>query len=219
MDRLTFAPKPNAPFAEPLCRSRAVVDFEDAVLVQRLLANDSAAWNEFSTRYGRLMLSCIARVTSRFGRVSPDDVAEIYAGLCLQLLSNDKHKLRSFEPGRGTRLGSWLGLLATHAAYDFLRSVRRTPRLDDLSVAETIAVDHPDPSEATLQQERARLFERVLAKLTPKDREFVELYYVQGLEPEDVARVMGISVKTVYTKKHKLQGRLESLLAHDSLAA
>ena len=30
---------------------------------------------------------------------------------------------------------------------------------------------------------------------------------------------MGISVKTVYTRKHKLQGRLETLLADERVAA
>lgn len=199
--------------------SRTVQELDEALLVEQLLANDAAAWREFSARYSRLMLSCISRVTARFGRVGADDIREIYGMLCLQLLSHDKKKLRSFEPGRGTRLGSWLGLLATHTAYDFLRSIRRTPRFDELSGAESIATDLPDPSEKTLQLERARLVERALAGLTEKDRTFVELYYVQGLSPEDVALQMGISVKTVYSKKHKLQSRLESLLSSEQLAA
>lgn len=192
---------------------------EEIQLLSGLLADDAGAWRRFNARYSRLILSCISRVTGRFGRVGADDVREIYATLCLQLLSNDKHKLRSFEPGRGTRLSTWLGLLATHTAYDFLRSVRRTPHLDELSSAETLAAEMPDPSEATLLRERAMLVARALSGLSAKDREFVELYYAQGLTPDEVAERMNISVKTVYTKKHKLQGRLESLLAAERLAA
>jgi RNA polymerase sigma-70 factor, ECF subfamily len=192
---------------------------DEVALLSRLLKDESAAWREFNARYSRLLLSCISRITARFGCASADDVQEIYATLCLQLLSNDKHKLRSFEPGRGTRLGTWLGLLANHAAYDFLRSARRAPRLDELSGAESVCTDLPDPSEATLLHERARLLAEALSELSDKDREFVELYYGRGLSPEEVATRMGIQVKTVYTKKHKLQGRLQSLLGEQLLAA
>ena len=41
-----------------------------------------------------------------------------------------------------------------------------------------------------------------------KDRRFVELYYGHGLQPEEVAAAMGISVKTVYSKKNKLRCKL-----------
>ncbi|HET9958858.1 MAG TPA: sigma-70 family RNA polymerase sigma factor, partial [Polyangiaceae bacterium] len=123
-----------------------------------------------------------------------------------------------FEPGRGTRLSTWLGLLATHTAYDFLRSVRNAPKLD-LSSAEKMSADAPDPVEATLQRERAELVARAISELSDKDREFVELYYGQGLSPEEVAERMQISVKTVYTKKHKLQHRLQGLLSDERLAA
>jgi RNA polymerase sigma-70 factor (ECF subfamily) len=192
---------------------------EEAELLTRLLRDEPAAWREFNARYSRLLLSCISRITARFGYSSQDDVQEIYATLCLQLLSNDKHKLKSFEAGRGTRLGTWLGLLASHAAYDFLRSVRRAPRLDELSGADYVCADLPDPSEATLQRERARILSEALSELSDKDRQFVELYYGRGLSPEEVASQMGIQVKTVYTKKHKLQGRLQSLLGDQRLAA
>lgn len=219
MNGLAFMTSSSARPSDLRFGTNTAKELDDALLVEQLLEDDPAAWRAFSARYSRLMLSCISRVTGRFCRVGPDDVREIYATLCLQLLSNDKKKLRSFEAGRGTRLGTWLGLLATHTAYDFLRSVRRTPRFDELSGAESIATEQPDPSEATLEHERARLVERALAGLTEKDRTFVELYYVQGLCPEEVATRMGISVKTVYTKKHKLQGRLESLLQAERLAA
>ena len=65
--------------------------------------------------------------------VGPDDVREIYAMLCVQLLANDKRKLRSFEPGRGNKLGSWIGMLAIHTAYDFLRTIKREPKRGTLS--------------------------------------------------------------------------------------
>jgi RNA polymerase sigma-70 factor, ECF subfamily len=55
--------------------------------------------------------------------------------------------------------------------------------------------------------------------LSARDREFMQLYFGLGLEPQQVASKMGISIKTVYTKRHKIQARLESLLERQPVAA
>ncbi|HEY3496850.1 MAG TPA: sigma-70 family RNA polymerase sigma factor [Polyangiaceae bacterium] len=192
----------------------------DMELVKGLVDNDPDAWRALSLRYGRLIQSCIGRVTARFSSVvRPDDAAEIYSMLCVQLLANNRMKLRSFAPERGCKLGTWLGLLATHTAYDFLRSIRKIPRTAQLAEAEELASETPDPAEVTLGHERMQHMGSLLAGFTQKDREFVNLYFGEGLDPCEVARRMGISVKTVYSKKHKIQRRLESLLGERSLAA
>ena len=60
---------------------------------------------------------------------------------------------------------------------------------------------------------------RILAEFSEKDREFITLYYGEGLEPDEIAGRMGISVKTVYSKKHKIRSRLEAMLVERKLAA
>lgn len=184
----------------------------DTDMVSGLLENRAEAWRALTLRYGRLIQSCISRVVSRFPSVvRAEDQAEIYSMLYLQLLANDRSKLRSFAPERGSRLSTWLGLLATHTAYDFLRTIRRIPRTTTLAEAEELAGETPDPVDVTLVRERASLVDVALAGFTSKDREFVELYFGEGLDPDEVARRMGISVKTVYSKRHKIQRRLQSL--------
>jgi RNA polymerase sigma-70 factor (ECF subfamily) len=192
----------------------------DLDLVKGLVSNDPSAWQALTFRYGRLIQSCIHRVIARFpGVVRADDAAEVNSILHVQLLANDRGKLRSFDPERGCKLGTWLGLLATHSAYDYLRSVRKVPRAVELTEAEELASDSPDPVELTLRGERAARVSDVLSEFTHKDREFVDLYFGEGLDPDEVARRMGISVKTVYSKKHKIQRRLAGLLGRPSLAA
>ncbi|HEU5075360.1 MAG TPA: sigma-70 family RNA polymerase sigma factor [Polyangiaceae bacterium] len=186
----------------------------DAALLRGLLSDDPSAWRTFNTRYARLVYSCIARVMARFSAVtSGDDVREVYATLCVQLLANDKKKLRSFEASRGTKLGSWLGMLAVHAAYDHLRAVRRTPLYGSLVEAESMCGDEPSPFEQSLNRERAAHVTRLMDSLSDKDKLFFKLYFADGLTPETVADRMGISVKTVYSKKHKITAKLEALLS------
>jgi RNA polymerase sigma-70 factor, ECF subfamily len=187
--------------------------WSEAELLDRLLRSDANAWRELNQRYARLITSCIQRVVARFSkRVSVDAVEEIYATFSLKLLANDKHKLRSFEPHRGNKLGTWLGMLATHCAYDYLRSVRREPSSVCLTEAETLTSEHHDPCESAVLSERAQLVRDLLAEFSDKDRQFVTLYYQDGLSPEHVAERLGISVKTVYSKKHKIQRKLTEIV-------
>ena len=50
---------------------------------------------------------------------------EIYAMFLLSLNKRDMHKLRTFDPERGNKLSSWVGMLATNCAWDYLRGIAR----------------------------------------------------------------------------------------------
>ncbi|MDB4997678.1 MAG: hypothetical protein JWM74_5110 [Myxococcaceae bacterium] len=192
----------------------------DMELLTQMIANKPRAWREFQTRYERLIHRCILKVTRRFSSiVSQDDVREIHAQLLVSLLANDKHKLRSFDPTRGNRFSSWVGLLAINCAYDYLRSLKREPNKAQLSEAFDLACDLPDPFDQASNKQRAEIASKMLADFSDKDRDFAALYFGEGMEPTEIAARMNISVKTVYSKKHKIQSRLESFLAENNLAA
>ena len=73
-----------------------------------------------------------------------------------------------------------------------------------------------DPYSDLLKKERWHRVNETLRTFSAKDRRFVKLYYVEGLSPEDVAERMEISVKTVYSKKHKIRCRLERALGPEA---
>jgi RNA polymerase sigma-70 factor (ECF subfamily) len=77
----------------------------------------------------------------------------------------------------------------------------------------------PDPLDLVLDQERHELLADLVTRLSTRDRNFVHLYYQSGMEPEDIARTMDISVKTVYTKKHKIRARLVAMAAEQQALA
>ena len=129
------------------------------------------------------------------------------------------HKLRCFEPERGNKLSSWIGLLSTNTAWDHLRTVARQPQCTQLAEASDVRTFSPDPSQETLDHERWGLVNETLRDFSSKDRRFVHLFYVDGLSPEEIADLMQISVKTVYSKKHKIRCRLERALHRQESAA
>jgi RNA polymerase sigma-70 factor (ECF subfamily) len=186
----------------------------DEVLVAGMVANDPAAWRTFQVRFDRLIIRCITKVTRRFSSiVSQDDVREVYATLYVSLLANDMHKLRTFDPERGNRFSSWIGLLSINAAYDYLRSLKREPQKECITEAMELVCGMPDPFELTSEHERHAIAQKTLEDFSEKDRTFAALYFGEGMDPQDIAEKMKISVKTVYSKKHKIQSRLESVLS------
>jgi RNA polymerase sigma-70 factor (ECF subfamily) len=188
----------------------------DGALLERVLSKDPVAWGELLRRFRGLVFRCITKVSGKYDAVlSNEDVNEIFGDMCFNLLRDDMRKLRAYDPTRGAKLGSWLGLLAINTAYDYLRQTSRRPMLDRLDGAPDRAGDGPSALDDLLQKERWVYLNALLADFSERDRRFVELYYGAGLLPEEVAAAMNISVKTVYSKKNKLRTKLLALAAHD----
>ena len=191
---------------------------DDETLAVGMIANEPWAWKEFQRRYDRLIHRCITKVTRRFASlVGADDVRDIYASLYLSLLANGHHKLRTFDPSRGNRFSSWIGLLAINCAYDYLRGMKREPNKGTLAEAAELVCELPDPYEMAVESQRAEIAADLLAGFSEKDRTFATLYFGEELEPNEIATRMQISVKTVYSKKHKIQTRLESVLTANAV--
>jgi RNA polymerase sigma-70 factor (ECF subfamily) len=208
------------PRALPCCADEKDCVTGDVAFVRELLAGSRLAWREFHARYDRPVERIISRVTARFARrMSQDDVAEIYATLLVQLCANGMAKLRGFDAARGRRLSSWIGLLAVNCAYDHLRALRSEPGRASLEECENIGTEAPQPDEVLDLKQRAHLASEILRDFSEKDREFVTLYFGEGLDVEQIAARMRISVKTVYSKKHKIQSRIEARLSGWHLAA
>lgn len=178
------------------------------VLVARALARDGGAWRELLRRYGRLILSCIARTGKRHGcPLSEPDVEDVYADVCLRLLAEDMRRLRAYDPRR-SKLSTWIGMIAVQATTDHLRTVARRP-VSALAARREEELDvRPGPVETLMARERWEQIEARLNRMTPRDRRFFVLHFALGLDPEAVAGALGISKKTVYTRVHRIRKML-----------
>ena len=198
-------------------------DWTDRELLRHVLRSEGRAWAELVRRYRPLIYRCITKVTLKYSpMLGSADLDEIYADVMMHLVRDDMHKLRIYNPARGTKLGSWIGMISVNAAYDHLRGAGRRPVLDKLGdAADTEVAEDSDrtPLELLIEKERWGHLNELLAEFSDKDRTFVELYYQRGLEADEIAAEMQISLKTVYSKKHKIRAHLMrclSTLAGDS---
>jgi RNA polymerase sigma-70 factor, ECF subfamily len=182
----------------------------DGELLERLLRGEAAAWRTFVERYGPTIRCGINRIVRRFSSLlTRSDAEDIYASFLHSLLVRDMHKLRSFDSGRGTTLSTWMGRLATNAAWDHLRVAARAP-VCAFEPGGGAAPSHgPDPLSSLVAKESYERVQRTVGELSSKDQTFVELFFLMGSSPEQIADKMKISVKTVYSKKHKVRSRLQ----------
>ena len=194
----------------------------EETLLRGVLERNERAWAEFIRRYRALIYHCIAKVMSRYSRAAVEaDLDEMYAEVLMVLVRDDMRKLRIYNPERGSKLGSWIGLLTINATHDHLRSSARHPWRERLEPAPgSLPVNQQVPGlagyndcprtplEQLLAKERWSHLETILADFSQRDRTFLQLYYNQGMEAAGVAECMSISVKTVYSKKHKIRAHL-----------
>jgi len=194
--------------------SKNPADWSDRELLKFVLRSDARGWAELIRRFRPLIYRCITKVTLKYApSLSSADLDEIYADVMMQLVRDEMHKLRIYNPARGTKLGSWIGMISVNAAYDFLRCAGRRPLLDKVDGnLDPHEESDRTPLDQLIEKERWDHLNDLLSDFTDKDRRFVELYYQRGLEADEIAAEMQISLKTVYSKKHKIRAHLVRIL-------
>jgi len=185
-------------------------DWSELHLLECILDHDERAWTEALRRFRPLIYRCITKVVFKFGpSMTNADLDEIFAEVLMNLLRDNMRKLRMYDPNRGTKLSSWIGMITLNTTYDFLRSIGRRPMLDRFDGAVDVQEEHDrTPLDSLLEKERWTALNDLISVFSDKDRTFLQLYYAQGLDAEVVASRMSISLKTVYSKKHKIRAHL-----------
>ena len=161
----------------------------DADLIERLQRHDPQALAELYDRYGRLAYSLILRVVRDTG-VAEDLVQETFMRVW--------NRAQGLDAQKGT-IGPWLLAVARNRAIDYLRSAGGRER-NALEFEET---DHPalyiDMERDILSSDKARRVKTAVQKLSPHQREVIELAYFEGLSQTEMAERMGQPLGTVKT--------------------
>jgi RNA polymerase sigma-70 factor (ECF subfamily) len=161
----------------------------DVDLIGRLQRHDPQALAELYDRYGRLAYSLILRVVRDTG-VAEDLVQETFMRVW--------NRAQGLDSQKGS-VGPWLLAVARNRAIDYLRSAGGRER-NALEFEET---DHPalyvDMEREILSSDKARRVKTAVEKLSPHQREVIELAYFEGLSQTEMAERMGQPLGTVKT--------------------
>ena len=178
---------------------------ETSVDVNACIAGDSRAWDGFCERYSPLVYSVVRRVLCRghSGRhnATREDVEEIVQEVFFRLVKDDSRLLRSFDPDKG-KLGAWLSRIAENAA----RNALRKPVIATIPLEEAWET----PSKPSLSPQALEIPEGVLS---PREKETLDLLFVEGLTVQEVAERIGVAPQTVSNHKYRAINKLRLYLA------
>ncbi len=187
----------------------------DLELLKRVLEGQASAFREFHERYFRLVVACVRRVYVKHTVVvSQEDMDDSIGQVFLNLVKDDYHKLRLYNPQKGYKLSSWVGLISTNTAYDILRRKSlRTLSLDNDERPLPAPVSAlPSPLEVLQEKEQRTLLLQAVKLLSENDQRFVSLLYEHQLTHTEISEQLGLSLNTVYSKKNKIKGKLITLI-------
>ncbi len=175
-------------------------------------ATRQARWGEFVKRYERLIASCVLKVLRRYGAVfSTEDLDDLVNDVWVTLLRDDMKKLRQYDAQRGFRIASFIGLVATNTTIDHLRGreIDATP-IDQ--VREDAFAGEVEPRDTVEDREQAELARAALEQLSGDERAFVVEVFHAERSPEELARTLGVTTNTIYSRKFKIRAKLQRIV-------
>jgi RNA polymerase sigma factor (sigma-70 family) len=195
---------------------------EETDLLAALLERGASQkhWAAFVKRYERLIASCVVKALRRYGAAyTREDLDDLVGDVWLTLLRDDMKKLRQYDATRGFRIASFLGLVATNATIDHLRArqAEATP-IDDVVEDHVSLRVEPAPCRVE-QHEAAALARAALDELSADERAFVLGIFHEERAPEELAKSLGVSTNTVYSRKFKIREKLQKIVATLEVAA
>jgi RNA polymerase sigma-70 factor (ECF subfamily) len=162
----------------------------DPELVERIECGDESAESAFYHRYAeRLYYLALMRVRSQ------QDAEDVRSETFLRVLS----AIRRRELHSPAALARFCMRTLDHVAFELLRKRRRAGADGD-------AMQEPPPAaldQHFLDEEVKAAIERAMARLKPREREFLRMYYYEELSKEEIARRTGIAGERVRLVKSR----------------
>jgi RNA polymerase sigma factor (sigma-70 family) len=191
------------------------IELLESLLGSTTVEQRKTHWSEFVRRYERLIASCVLKAMRRYGAwFSPEDIDDLVNDVWVTLLRDDLRKLRQYDASRGLRIASFVGLVATNVTIDSLRSRRvETTSLDSVTKSCSASTHVSETRDETEDRESARVATEALSRLSNVERAFVVEAFRTGCSHQELARSLGLSTNTIYSRKFKLRAKLARLVA------
>jgi RNA polymerase sigma-70 factor (ECF subfamily) len=168
----------------------------DRALVRRCLNKEPGSWNDFVDRYLSLIYHVIGYTAHlRSVRLGPEDVEDIAAEILLKIVANNYKVLREF---RGeSSFATYLTVVARRICVQEL--VRRQQRREASARGDLrVPVKELEEEPAALKGvESLEEVEKLLRRLSGREREIVRLYYLEARTYEEISTETDVPVNTI----------------------
>jgi RNA polymerase sigma-70 factor (ECF subfamily) len=186
----------------------------DRHLVERLIAQDATALDEFYRTYRLRILNTARQMVN-----DEWDAEEVLQDVCWTVF----RKANTFR-GDG-EFWTWVHRVTQNAGRMLLRKRKRVPTPIEESDVESILQSHSDsdaterPEDVANQRFAVERMTAELSRLDPLNQELFQCMEVDGASKEDVAEQLGLSVSAVKARLHRVRKALRIAASGSLLAA
>lgn len=178
------------------------MDADERAWCDGLRRGDAAAFDAVFAAYRRRVFGYLVRMTRR------RDVAEDLLQESFMRLAQHAKRLDA-----DTRLGPWLFTVAHRLVVSWARAQAvRTQLAGDLPRPEPTPGAERSPLEALADSQTQLALERAFAALPPVYREVALLVGIEGMQPSEVADILGVKPEAVRQRLSRARTLLAELL-------
>jgi RNA polymerase sigma-70 factor (ECF subfamily) len=188
---------------------------EELTLVQGCIAGDRGSWRAIMKQYSALVAHAVRSTFLRvLKQADPNLVDDAVQSVWMALCADQCRRLRGFEGN--SALSTWLTVLSTRRALDYIRSEMRKGsmrhvRLDDEDRDIVKELRAPENEEQFSMDELFVLYE-ALERLPEDDRLVLKMYYLDGLSYRSIAGVLKVAPNTVSSYLLRARDKLKKCM-------
>jgi len=188
---------------------------DDLEFVRGCLKGDKQFWNEFLSRYSRLIYNYIYSVLSVKGRqFSGDQVDDIFQEFFHALIKDNYKKLSSYQARNGCSLASWLRQVTVNFTIDYLRRLKPVISLDaeseeGFSLKDILVGLTPEVGDFLNDEDRRKTLYKCIDLLDSGEQYFMELFLGQELNLEQIKEHLNLSRGAVDMRKSRIFQKLQ----------
>jgi len=178
----------------------------DAELVAKAQAGDVGAFGELVRRYSRTVYGVVSRMAG-----NPDDVDDIAQEVFVRAY-------RSIGSFRGdAEFSTWVYRIAVNTTIKLMKKIKsgQAGSIDDPAVGLSDALvssESQQPDRIVERKARNEALRKAVDGLPEKHRTVVVLHYFENLACDEIAKVLGCSVGTVWSRLHYACKKLQTSL-------
>ena len=191
--------------------SESFAQLTPQALIKGCVNGDVSAWEEFMSRYHRLIAGVVFRTTQKWAESSPATIDDLIQEIYLKLCADNYRLLRAYDPRHPDAIYGYLKVIAANVVHDRLKALHSEKRGGDQIVEDLTALENrsgvAEASGGKQAMEREILLREIDAHLNAslsgdtadRDRTIFWLYYRQGFTTKAIALLpaIGLTIKGV----------------------
>ncbi len=115
-----------------------------------------------------------------------------------------------------SRFSSWLYRIVVNKCRDHYRAGKETVPVEE--ICDYVAGPEPSPEKAASCRQTGDAVQQALASLPPDYREVIVLKHIDGLDYQEIAETLGVSVAALKVRAHRGREMLRKLLEAQGVA-